>query len=155
MNDRVVEIINYIITEIQSSDSGIQKLDELSAELYHQGYSEDEISSALAWLLDKIKVNLDDAINPPKSPLPRAFRVLHDVERLIISPRAYGYLIQLRELGLIDGMELEQIIEKSLMIGTSSVSVEDIKAIVASLIFNTEGLLEGTNYIFDNLYQVH
>ncbi|MBN1349139.1 DUF494 family protein [candidate division KSB1 bacterium] len=155
MNERVVEIINYIINEIQSSESNLQKLDQLSAELTHQGYSEDEISSAFSWLFDKIKINIDDLISPPKNTLPHAFRVLHDVERLIISPRAYGYLIQLRELGLISAMELEQIIEKALMIGTSTVSLEDVKAIVASLIFNSEGLLEGTNYIFDNLYQVH
>lgn len=155
MNERVAEIISYIINEIQSAESGIEKLDQLSTDLFDKGYSKDDISYALSWLFDKISINLDDVINPPQKSLPRSFRILHDVERLIISPRAYGYLIQLRELGLIDGMEMEQIIEKSLMIGTSTVSVEDVKALVASLIFNTVGLLEGTNYIFDNLYHVH
>jgi len=155
MSERVVEILSYIIDEIQSSKSMIRKLDRISTELYHKGYTEDEISSAFSLLFDKIRLNFDDFIKTTRNTLPHSFRVLHDVERLIISPQAYGYLIQLRELGLIDEMEMENVIEKSLTMGISTVSLEDVKAIVASLIFNSEGLLEGTNYIFDNLYQVH
>jgi uncharacterized protein Smg (DUF494 family) len=155
MSERIVEILNYIIDEIQSSEIMLKKLDQISTELYHKGYTEDEISSAFSLLFEKIKLNLDDFKKTTRKTLPHSFRVLHNVERLIISPQAYGYLIQLRELGLIDEMEMEHVIEKSLTIGISTVSLEDIKAIVASLIFNSEGLLEGTNYVFDNLYQVH
>ena len=68
--------------------------------------------------------------------------ILHEVERRVISPEAYGYLLQLRALGLISPGQMEAIIERALMTGAGGVEEDDIKALVASLLFG-EGV-DGT-----------
>jgi uncharacterized protein Smg (DUF494 family) len=74
---------------------------------------------------------------------------------MIILPSAFGYLIQLKELGLLNEPEMEQIIEKSLMIGASQVTVDDMKAIVASSLFNPEGPFDNSNQFTNPLFQIH
>lgn len=155
MNERVVEILVYIMKEIKATDQRIGKLDILSKELEQKGYTENEISSAFSWLFDRIKDNFDELVKNTGPTLPYSFRVLHEVEKMIIIPEAYGYLIQLRELGLLDETELEQIIEHALMLGTSRVTLEDMKAIVASSLFNPEGFYDVTNQSSENLFHLH
>jgi len=63
---------------------------------------------------------------------------LHDVEKLVISSEAYGYLLQLRFLSLITDYDMETVIERALTIGTSTISIEDIKSIAATIIFGSD-----------------
>jgi len=155
MNEKVVEILVYIMKEIRSTDQGMGKLDLLSEELVQKGYTENEISSAFSWLFDRIKDNFDELLANTGPTLPSSFRVLHDVEKMIITPEAYGYLIQLKELGLLDATETEAIIDRALMLGTSRVTLEDMKAIVASSLFNPEGLFDNSGQTSDNFFQIH
>lgn len=155
MNERVVEILVYIMKEIKSTEHGIGKLDILSEELAQKGYTENEISSAFSWLFDKIKDNFDELVKNTGTILPSSFRVLHEVEKMIIEPEAYGYLLQLKALGLLDETETEQMLEQALMLGSSRVTLQDMKTIVASTLFNPEGLFETSNQISDDFYQIH
>ena len=41
-----------------------------------------------------------------------AHRFFHDAEQNVIATDAYGYLIQLKELGLINNMDIDLIIDK-------------------------------------------
>lgn len=155
MNERVVEILVYIMKEIHSTENGIGKLDLLSEELVLKGYTENEISSAFSWFFDKIKDSFDELVKNTGPTLPNSFRVLHEVEKMIIVPEAHGYLIQLKELGIVDETEMEQMIERALMLGTSRVALEDMKAIVASSLFSPEGLFEGASQTSDSFFQIH
>jgi len=56
----------------------------------------------------------------------------------VIEPDAFGYLLQMRHLGLLNDFDFEFTIEKALSLGTTTVTIDDIKTIAASLIFNTE-----------------
>ena len=155
MNERVVEILVYIMKEIKSTEQGVGGLDLLSEELVQRGYTENEISSAFSWLFDKIKDSFDELVKNTGPTLPASFRVLHEVERMIIMPDAYGYLIQLKELGLLDETEMEQMIDRALMLGTSRVTLDDMKTIVASSMFNPEGIFEGPEPGADTYYHIH
>jgi len=141
--------------EIKSTDQGVGRLDLLSEELVQKGYTENEISSAFSWLFDRIKNNFDELLKNTGPTLPTSFRVLHEVERMIIQPEAHGYLIQLKELGLLDETEMEQMIDRALMLGTSRVTLDDMKAIVASSMFNPEGFFDGIEANSDNYYHIH
>ena len=154
MYERVIEIIAYIVNELSTDhtleDSG--KFDVLSQKLADNGYTESEINFAFSWILEKAKF---DSTNETEVPLIRSHRILHDFEKLAISPGAYGYLIQLHELELIDDMEMEQIIEKALLSDSSPVSVNEMKDIVANLIFKPNDIMEGSLFLLDNTYNVH
>ena len=132
MQERIVEIIVYLIHEIRND----KRLGEIDLHiLSDRGYTQNEISTAFSWLFDKINLG-ETIIKESSNPAHRSFRVLHDAERSVISPEAYGYLIQLRELGLLDDFEIELAIDRIMMAGFGRVNVEEIKSIAAPLIFD-------------------
>ncbi len=149
MNERVVEILIYIMNEIRKNQSGLKKLDLLSKDLLKQGYTEGEISSAFSWLLNKLRNESDELVAEAEAASKHAFRVLHEVELSVITTAAYGYLIQLRELGIVDELDMEQCLERAMMLGTSKVDIDDMKAIAASILHQHDGLGDGAYLFFD------
>ncbi|MFH0765701.1 MAG: DUF494 family protein, partial [Calditrichota bacterium] len=70
-----------------------------------------------------------------------SFRVLHEVEKTILTPSAYGYLIELRQLGLLTLSEMNLIIEKAMLLGGRKVDLDDIKMFVAAQIMDQDAFL--------------
>ena len=138
MNERLVEILIFLMQEIQHNRKGMDQLDGLSKELREQGYTENEINAAFSWLFERIEAQKDDVFLKDQGAGEGSFRVLHEVEKMVLSPKAYGYILQLRELGLITQAEMEQIIERAMMLGVPQIDIEDVKSIVASIFFNGE-----------------
>ena len=155
MNERVVEILVYIMSEIRKNQSVSNKLDLLSQNLIEQGYSESEISSAFTWLLDHLNHDTEELFERQQPTLRTSVRHLHEIERSIIAVPAQGYIIQLRELGLIDELDVEQILERAMMSGHGQVTVDDIKSIVAAMFLASEPGIEGSFFIFDENPIVH
>ncbi len=137
MNERVVEILIYLMHEIRHNRKNVDQMDGVSKDLIRQGYTENEINAAFSWLFERIKSDTEEIIVNEEAGSD-SYRVLSDVEKLIVSPEAFGYTIQLRQLRLIDQTEFEQIIERAMMLGASSIGIEDVKSIVASLFFNSD-----------------
>ena len=137
MDQRIVEILIYLIGEIQSRRLNIDEVEVISDDLVKRGFTENEISTAITYLFDRIQKRefLWKSENQ-QTYWQFSERVLHDVERMVLTTEAYGHLLQLKHLGLIDAMELEQIIERALLMGTTRVSLDDIKIIVASYLFD-------------------
>lgn len=149
MNERVVEILIYIMSEIRNNRKGSEELELLSKDLIQRGYTENEISSAFSWLLERMQSESEELVKSHGPITKYSFRHLHEIERSIISTEAYGYIVQLKELGIIDQVEVEQIIERAMMLG-SQVSVEDIKSIVANMLFNPEKFNDGAFLMFED-----
>ncbi|MAT38489.1 MAG: hypothetical protein CL946_02665 [Ectothiorhodospiraceae bacterium] len=132
MQEKIVEIIVYLINEMQND----KRLGEIDLrQLSDRGYTENEISTAFSWMFDKI--NLGESLVRNEGPdSHHSFRILHETERSVITPEAYGYLIQLRELGLLDDMDVEMAIDKIMMAGFGKVDINEIKSVVASIMFD-------------------
>jgi Smg protein len=132
MQERIVEIIVYLIHEMQAD----KRLGEIDLRiLSDKGYTQNEISTAFSWLFDKIHLG-DNILPAGNRRLPHSQRVLHESERSVISPEAHGYLIQLRELGLLDDMNIELAIDRIMMAGFGSVGIDEMKSVIASIIFD-------------------
>lgn len=137
MDQRIVEILIYLIGEIQSRRLDLDEVEVISDDLVKRGFTENEISTAITYLFDRVqKRDLEWKSESEQCYWSFSERVLHDVERMVLTPDAYGYLLQLKHLGLIDALELEQIIERSLLMGIARVGLDDIKIIVASFLFD-------------------
>ncbi|MDX9759793.1 MAG: DUF494 family protein [Bacteroidota bacterium] len=132
MQERIVEIIVYLIHEMQT-DKRLGEID-LGA-LSDRGYTQNEISTAFSWLFDKIHLG-DNILAEGNRSQPHSHRVLHDSERAVITPQAYGYLLELRELRLLDDMDIELAIDRIMMAGFGSVGVGEMKSVIASIIFD-------------------
>lgn len=139
MDQRIVEILIYLIGEIQSRRLELDEVDIISDDLVKRGFTENEISTAITYLFDRMqRQELEWKAESRQCYWPYSERVLHDVERLVLTTEAYGYLLQMKHLGLIDAMEMEQIIERSLLMGNTRVGLDDIKIIVASYLFDSD-----------------
>ena len=134
MKEKIVEIIVYLMSELRNN-TPLNEID-LSV-LTNSGYTPTEISTAFSWLYEKIDV----AENLPAEVARRSAhsrRVLHDAERLVITPDAFGYLVQLREIGLVTEMDIEAVIDRIMMAGYMSVGIPEIKTLVAALMLESD-----------------
>ncbi len=131
MKEKVVEILVFIMSEIQEN----KRLQEIDiSELKNKGYTQSEITAAFTWLYDNIQQG--DAQRPRATDIARgSHRVFHEAERQILSTEAQGYLMQLRELGLLDDNDLETVIERAMMSGYQKLSVEEVRDVVTAVLF--------------------
>jgi len=67
---------------------------------------------------------------------------------LVISPDAYGFLIQLIQLGVMKDLELEIFVERALAYGKDDLNVDDLKSIVASILFDLDNRSTFNGYTF-------
>ncbi len=134
MRERIVEIIVYLMGELQNN-TPIGEID-LSV-LTSNGYTPAEISTAFSWLYDRINLG-ENLITEVGKGSVHSHRVLHEAERMVFSPDAYGYLIQLREIGLIKEADIEAVIDRVMMAGYATAGMEEVKSIVASLLLEAD-----------------
>jgi len=136
MQERLIEIIVYLLGEFKQPHED-ETYKDLSKQLITLGYSESEINLAFSWIFNHLQEQ-QAAMEGEFQFAPDSSRILHDVERMIISAEAYGYLLQMTHLGLLSDFELELVIERALSFGTSNITIDDVKSIAASIIFGTE-----------------
>ena len=104
--------------------------------LLNEGFSADEIEEACAWLKGlTLNGDLCMAIKDCNGDFYRN-RVLNTKESLKINEEAYGFLIRLKEMGLIDADLQEEIIEMAMLAAEDDIGMDDIKGITAMLIFD-------------------
>jgi uncharacterized protein Smg (DUF494 family) len=145
--ERIMEIIVFLLAEMRE-DKQLTEIDVRP--LAKQGFSQSEISTAFSWLFDKIAASSleqapvvlatsftsDGFVDASRRYTEGPFRVYHDAERNIIAVEAQGYLLQLRELGLLSDNELEMVIDRIMMSGVPAVNLLEMKELVASMVFD-------------------
>ncbi|MBM2839832.1 MAG: hypothetical protein HW412_360 [Bacteroidetes bacterium] len=130
MKERVVEILIYIMSQMQSN-KGVAEVDLGS--LKDKGYTQSEISAAFSWLYDNMRLN-EVGKSHEGTPVEGSRRVLHEIEKQMLSTDAQGYLIQMRELELLNDRDLELVIERVAMSGFEKLSPAELQEIVASVL---------------------
>ncbi len=141
--ERIIEILVFLLGEARKhrslADIDLKPLASL-------GFTTSEISTAFSWLFDKMAIAAIGAGMriEPFAPAERlelvptestSFRIYHEMERGVLSMEAQGYLLQLRELGLMSDTDLELLIDRILASGIPTIGVREIKELVGNLIF--------------------
>lgn len=133
MQDKVIEIIVYILSEIKE----IKQLNEIDVKgLTDKGYSDSEINTAFAWIFSKLdegELIFKDEKEPSKS-----HRMFNPVENKIFSVDAKGYLLLLRELELLNDLDIDLVIERVLLSGYQRINLDELKKFISSFILNSE-----------------
>lgn len=138
MDQRIVEILMYVIGEIQSRRIRIDEIDGMSDELVQRGFSQREVTTAFSLFTERLQAR-DLGRTHYGPPLgEHAHRVLHDVERQYISPEALGYILQLTHLGIVNSIDVEDLIERCIMMGNLNVGAEEMKMLVATHLLEKE-----------------
>jgi uncharacterized protein Smg (DUF494 family) len=139
MDDRTNRLLMQMIERILADPGCADDVDSLLEYLSTLGFSSAEVGHVMGWLLSA------RADTEPASPrgrigrVPRSIRVLHESESYLLTTAAQGYLIQLRELGVLDDAMLERIIQTAVIAGDETVDREEIAEIAANVILSSGG----------------
>ncbi len=138
MNKRFLDILSFVMKEIRDNAFGEIDLQLILDILSEQGFSDEEISTAMSWLLNHGE-SIDRIIKGHPSDIPRPiWRELNEIEKEIISPEAYGYLFQLRELELVTDDMMELIIERAVSLQLASIDVKEMQDLIAAVVLDFE-----------------
>lgn len=130
--ERVMDIIAYMISE-RRTGTPLATIDTLTLAL--QGYTDSEISAALSWIMERQQHTNDEGASS------NTFRILHGMEREVVEPEAWGMLMTYHSLGFLDDEDVEQILERSILMGTDrNVGVAEIKVLIAAYVINQQPL---------------
>jgi len=137
--ERIMEILVFLLSEMRAQKA-ITDID--LKPLSQRGFSQTEISAAFSWLFDKLSLDVAGSEGPlvyssqlPTRSIGASHRVLHEVERSVIEPDAQGYLMQMHELGLLSDFDHEFVIDRIMMAGVPSVTLEDVRDLVSVTLF--------------------
>ncbi|HET9136003.1 MAG TPA: DUF494 family protein [Candidatus Kapabacteria bacterium] len=137
---RVMEIVFYLAGEMRRNK---QLADIDLSKLTARGFSESEVSTAFTWLVDKIMVaGIQAELSPVAGERPfdtkgrEPFRMFNEMELVMLEPEARGYLIQLRELGLLKDSEMEVLVDRLWMLGAQNISLEEVRDFAGRIIFD-------------------
>ncbi len=138
MNKRLLEIIAFAMKEIKENSIENIDLQFITEVLLERGFSEEEISAAMSWLVNHGET-IDRIIRKQQEGMPRpVWRMLNETERQAISPEAYSYLFHLREMELLNDDDMETIIERAVNIKLPSLDVEDMQDLIAIVVLDFE-----------------
>ena len=133
MQERIVEIILYLVSELRSN----KRLSDVDvSSLTRDGYTQSEILSAFSWIFERL--SLGKSMTDVTGGASTSHRMLNDAEKKVIESQAYGFLMQCLQLGLIDNMDIETIIERIMIAGFSIVGLAEMKSFVAGYLFDME-----------------
>lgn len=151
MQERIVEIIIYFITELKQNKQ-ISDID--FSVLQQRGYSDSEINLALSWLVESLdhsaKTGSSFAQNNDK-----AFRILNDVEKELFNAEAWGTIVEMHTLGILNNETIEAIIERSQYMGVKSLSVDQIKYFVSSLLASNSAKNAGNKWSLEGMNTIN
>lgn len=132
MFQRIIEIIIYVISELQSKQVEDIDLDKLK----NLGYTSSEISTAFSWIADSNNFGEILEQGTSISPEKKYFRILHPAEEEFFTPEARNELIHYNLLGLIRNEDIENLIDRNVMSGYGRIDSEDLKSFIAGVIFD-------------------
>jgi uncharacterized protein Smg (DUF494 family) len=138
MNERLVELIIAIIDRLIDRKVDMGGVEVLTNTLVADGYTVGEINNAFMWLYQAV----DESFFEEGGILPRCapkdtLRMLNEFERTLFTTQAYGYILQLSQLGLLDDLQIEELIERAMYTCADMIEIADIKRIVPSIILES------------------
>jgi uncharacterized protein Smg (DUF494 family) len=150
MQERIVEIIVYLVNELNSNKQ-LSDVDVTS--LTRDGYTQTEISTAFSWVFERISAG--QALVPPSESRNDSHRILNNAEIMVIDPEAYGYLLQCRQLSLLTNNDIETIIERIMAAGFSRIGLPEVKSFVAGLLFDGQSSPGASHISLGNNDSIH
>jgi len=146
MQERILEIIVHLLNQLQQGRIIKDKVD-LTREMLVKGYTDIEVNLAFSWIFNYLK-------NPPSDRgtshigYNEQLEDYPEFERLVISPDAYGFLLQLIQLGVIKESDIEMFVERAVAYGKDDIGVDDLKSIIATILFGLESRSSFNGYPF-------
>jgi uncharacterized protein Smg (DUF494 family) len=146
MRSKVLEIVVFLMDNVQDFDSWLTDADDISATLQDMGYSESDIGSAYEWLASRLHDQGERQFTG-FTQVPAMRRVLSDIEKRFWTHEAHAFLLKLIHSNLVDNEQLETVIDRSALFGSRTVTLERVQGVASSVLFRDleelEELMDG------------
>ena len=154
MDNRILEIVFYLIDLFRENESVAVDESTASVELKNLGYSEDEISQAYTLITRSSEFSGETLFSAfPKNTA--SIRLLTSEERYRLSHEAQSFLLKLAHLGIISREQLEGILETALNSGMIAVDIEDIKQITSGVLMDDKSDNKSFSFVNNNSERLH
>jgi Smg protein len=135
MKESVLDVLMYLFeTFVDSDDEPEPNRNELKGELTRAGFHDREIDRALDWL-----DGLNSTGTPSNPPQNTAFRVFDSAEQERLDAPSRGYLLQLEQIGILQPVQRELVIDRLLALDNDEIDVEQTKWVVMMVLFSQPG----------------
>lgn len=132
MKERVLAIVNLIAQYIMDDDEMALNEQEIVEELLTVGFEAEEISAAFSWMenMSQEQAGRDNDFQPQTG-----IRIFTEEEKMAISSEGRGFLLRLQQLGILQPLQKEEIIDRLVYMSEEPADLEEVKTVTALTLF--------------------
>ena len=151
MKENAIDVLMFLFDNYLNLEEGMPT-DEmtLACELEEAGFEAKNISKAFDWLGELADIKQTDISVAPSSITAIRVYLPHEQQKLDI--QCQGFLHQLENMGLINSISRETIIDRAMAIDCQTLSLSQFKRIVGLVVLNTSNQGELHAWIEDLIY---
>jgi Smg protein len=136
MFEDMVDVLIYLYENYMDGEAPPANPGVLKEELTQAGFPILKIEKALDWL-NELTTTVNSAIDTDS--FRPSLRIYTERECCGLSVEARGLLLSLEQIGILDPMSRELVIDRALALDISSLAMEDLKWIVLLVLMNRPG----------------
>jgi uncharacterized protein Smg (DUF494 family) len=138
MEDPVAEVLSVIVEQLRAALKGdTQAMADLGEWLDSGDFDRESVQSALQFLLQVVEPYASGIYVEKGTRRKVNNRILDRAEGALLSREAYGHLIQLRDQGKLDDLQLELVLNQIVGTRTDPVDLDQVKRIVNVVLFHS------------------
>lgn len=152
-NNTLLDVLLYLFENYFYDDPDLTRdRATLQAGLMQAGFSPPEVSKAFDWLdaLAEQRVGFDPAREGTQSGPVRLYAT-REIERLDTECR--GFLMFLRDNGVLDAAQHEHVIERVMALDQEEIDLDDLKWVVLMVLFNQPGQEAAFAWMESHMFQ--
>lgn len=140
MNENLIDVLIYIYENYMDSEQSVP-VDQitLEEELLQAGFKEGEVNKAFNWL-DELAWRQGSLVEYEAAAVAnRSMRIFSAQEQQKMDLEIQGMLLNLEQMGILDPMSRELVIERCMAIETEELTSDDVKWVVLLVLLNQPG----------------
>jgi uncharacterized protein Smg (DUF494 family) len=135
MSERIPEVVAMILEQLRAFVEGDElALSDLSDALDRSDYDSDDVDAAFDFIFQALEPVSHEMYTESRPGAP-SIRVLSDGERLALSPEAQGYLLRLRESGVLTDDQIEIVLEHATASRQPKMGIDEVRDIAGDVVF--------------------
>ena len=139
MNENVLDVLIYIYENYMDSEEDAAPPDQvmLEEELLQAGFPKLEVNKAFDWL-DELAWR-QGSLSSSSSDAAQSIRIFTEDEQQRIDLETQGMLLYLTQVGILDLISRELVIERAMALDADELSADDVKWIILLVLLNQPG----------------
>jgi len=146
MKEDVLDVLMYLFENYMDDESTLEAdAESLRGQLHEAGFLHSEISKAFTWLEDLAAAQENHSRQGMTAG--RSMRVFNPAEEKRMDLESRGFLLFLEQMGVLDDVSRELVIDRIMVLETAEVDVDQVKWVVLMVLFNQPGLEEAFTWM--------